>query len=45
MRQYDDLRDLVTIESVGTDHGTRNIDHFQIPTQWINWMIFLMIQQ
>lgn len=28
MRQYDDLRDLVTIESVGTDHGTRNIEPF-----------------
>lgn len=28
MRQYDDLRDLVTIENVGTDHGTRNIEPF-----------------
>lgn len=28
MRQYDDLRDLVTIETVGTDHGTRNIEPF-----------------
>lgn len=28
VRQYDDLRDLVTIENVGTDHGTRNIEPF-----------------
>lgn len=28
MRQYDDLRDLVTIENVATDHGTRNIEKF-----------------
>lgn len=28
MRQYDDLRDLVTIENVGTDYGTRNIEPF-----------------
>jgi HK97 family phage major capsid protein len=28
MRQYDDLRDLVTTENVGTDHGTRNIEPF-----------------
>lgn len=28
MRQYDDLRDLVTVENVGTDRGTRNIEKF-----------------
>lgn len=28
MRQYDDLRDLVTIENVATDHGTRNVEKF-----------------
>ncbi len=28
MRQYDDLRDLVTTENVGTDTGTRNIEPF-----------------
>lgn len=29
VRQYDDLRDLVTIENTGTDHGTRNIEPFE----------------
>lgn len=28
MRQYDDLRDLVTVENVATDHGTRNVEKF-----------------